>query len=479
MQIPIDFDKALIDSGTVIILILILSLLVFARRIREIYSDIGSETKRALFAYSMTGVAMALEIFLIMNEPLMFMITGTGAFFLGAIVIAEVWILFPTPRAKQGTVITTLIIVGVFASNFLEGFFGFLFYFMLIGLSTLLIVSIYLAVVLLRENPSTFSASLLLVLILYMLTWIIAATDWTFAHPQYYVLQVIPLIVAATVFSSIRKPWRTTMSSFILFFTVTIEMPLIIASIRAGAWPTFYFVIVELFAALCLIAPLEYFLAQAEQTRARMPLYLGAVVTFIALVVSTHSLSWSLYINQRFAWNRYLVWVDVVLISCAIIAFMLAAASSFYGDWVQTFTREVMIIFGTSAAYMTFPLTQPTTVYNDLVWMAIGLVIAIGTLLFIRLSVRIARAGGIVAARRLMMFIISALMIAIVSMYSDIIPPEPPATPVIAISILLLAGGIAVFSSPPIIARFSRTVKELDDLSDYGVEEDGTIKLEH
>ncbi len=478
MQIPIDFDKALIDAGTVIILILIFSIIVYAKRVREIYSDIGLDTKRALIAYSITGISIALAIVIRVQEPLRFMFTGTIVMFLGTIVIAETWILFSPARAKRGTVIATLIIIIGYTNNFLEEFFGFPIYFMMIEISILLIVAVYLAVVLLRENPSTFSASLLIVILLYMSIWIIGAIDWTYAHPQYYIVQYIPAIVASTVFISIRKPWRTTLTTFILFFTITIGLPLIIASNRAQSWPILLFVGVELFAALCLIAPLEYFLEQANQTGARMPLYLGAVVIFIAVLVSTHSLSWTLFINQRLAWNRYLIWVDVLIGSCAIIAFMLAAVSSFYGDWVQTFTREAMIIFGTSAAYLTFPDTQPTTIYNDLVWIALLAIATIGTLMFIRLAIRIARAGGVAAARRLMMFIISALMIAIVSIYSDSIPPEPPAIPVTAILILLLAGGIAVFSSPPVTARLSRSVENLEELREYGVEEDGSIKIQ-
>jgi hypothetical protein len=450
--------------------------------VREIYSDIGLSTKRALIAYSMTGIAMALATFFGIHEQFRFMIIGTGSFFLGAIVIAEAWVLFSPNRAKQSTILTILIIASVFANNFLEKFFEFPPYFMMIGLSILLIVSVYLAVVLLRENPSTFSASMLLVLLLYMTTWIFTTTNWTFTHPQYYILQVIPLIVAATVFSSVRRPWKTTLATFILFFTLAIGLPLIIAAYKVGSWTIFYFVSIELFTAICLIAPLEYFLDQAIKTGARMPLYLGAVVIFIALLVSTHSLSWSVFINQRLVWNQYLVWIDVVIGSCAIIAFMLAAVSSFYGDWVQTFTREAMIIFGTSTAFLTFPLTlpasQPVTATNGLVWFAFGVIITIGTLMFIRLSIRITRAGGATAARRLMMFVISALLIAIVSIYSDSIPPEPPAIPWTAILILLLAGGIAVFSSPPVAARLSRTVEQLDELSELGVEEDGSINLE-
>jgi len=486
MQIPIDFDVIHLDSGNIIILILLLSLLIFTRRVREIYSDIGLGTRRALIAYSMTGIAMAFAILMIMYEPLRFMMTSTGAFFLGAVVIAEVWILFPTSRAKLGTITTTFIVIGVVIDNLAGEFFGYTLYFIIIGPSILLIASAYLSVVLLRENPSTFSASLLLVLILYMLTWVIATTGWTFAHPQSYILQVLPLIVAATVFSSIRKPWRYTLATFILYFTITLGIPMVMASLRVGSWSIFYYVVIEMFAALCLIAPLDYFLEQADETGARMPLYLGAVITFVALLVSTRSLSWTLFMNQRLVWDQYLAWINVVLVSCAIIALMLAAASTLYSDWVRTLTREAMIIFGVISAYLTYPdiiidpaIPLSVNATNDLIWASIIVISILCTLMFIRLSVRIARAGGVVAARRLMMFIVSALMIAMISMFSDSLPPEPPAIPITAIALVSLASVITVFSSPPVTARLSRTIKHLDELEEYAVEEDGSIKLEY
>jgi hypothetical protein len=479
MQIPIDFNVALNEAGTVIIVILVVSLMIFAIRVREIYSDIGVGTRRALMAYAMSGVAMAIATEVGVQPELRFLITGTGAFFLGAIVIAEVWILLSEKRAMESSIITALIIAGVYANNFLEEFFGFTLVPAYIGLTILLLASLYLALVLLRENPSTFSASLLIVLVLYMATWVIAATNWTFSNPQYYIVQVIPLIMAATVFSSIRRPWRSMLAAFIMLFTTTLGIPLLTTSYAAGSWTIFYFVGVEIFATFCLIAPLNFFLDSATETGSKMPLYLGAVVALVALLVSTHALSWAVFISTPgMVWNQYIVWVDVLIGSCAIIAFMLAAVSSLFDDWALIFTREVMVIFGTAAAFLTFPLTQPSFITNDVVWLAIGVVIAIGTLMFIRLSIRIARAGGGSAALRLMMFIVSALMIAIVSMYSDNIPPVPPAVPVSAILLLLVAGAVAILSSPPVMARLSRATKDLEERSEAGIEEDGSIKVE-
>ncbi|MGY5860219.1 MAG: hypothetical protein RTU63_12695 [Candidatus Thorarchaeota archaeon] len=448
----IDFYLTLLDSGGVIIIVLLISLGIFAGRVKEIYNDIGKGTRYALISYAISGIAMAFASFVSINEDLRFMVTGAGAFFLGAIVVAELWILISENRAKQGTIATSLIIVGVFINNFLEEFANFPLYFMMVGLSILLLGALYFSVVLLRENPSTFSASLLIVLLLYMATWVIGITGWTFENPQYYVVQVIPLIVAATVFSSIRRPWRTSLAVFIELFTFTIGFPILTTAYNAGSWTIFIFVAAEMLTVLCLIAPLNYFLDQAAETGAKTPLYLGGVVAFIALLVSTHSLSWAVFISNGLVWNQYIVWVDVIIGSAAITAFMLAAVSSLYGDWAQTITREVLIVFATAASILTFPLiAEPVGIANDQIWIVLGVVIVIGTLLFFRLTLRIARAGGGRAAGRLMMFVISAIMIAVVSMYSDNIPPVPPDVPIMAILLLLVADVMSVFSNPNFI----------------------------
>ncbi len=464
MQVPFDFYTTLIDSGSVIIVILIASLIIFATRVREIYADIGIGTRRALMAYATAGIAMAVATLTAISPEVRFMVTGVGALFLGSIVIAQLWILVSERRAKQGTIGTFLMIVGVFINNFLNRFYSVPLYFMMIALSILLIGSLYFAVVLLRENPSTFSASLLLVLILYMSTWVIAATGWIFDNPEYYILQVIPLIFAATIFSTIRRPGRTTLAVFIMYFTFTIGVPILSSAYNAADWVTFSFVGVELFTVFCLISPLNYFLDQHAESGAKTPLYLGAVVAFLALLVSTHSLSWAVFIQSGLVWNNYIVWVDVIIGCSAIVAFVLAVVSSLYGDWAETFTREALIIFSTAAAFLTFPLTQPNTpgqliITNDMVWLAIGVVVIIGTLLFTRLSYKIAKAGGGKAARNLMLFVVSAIMIAIVSMYSDNIPPKPPEIPIVVITLLLIADIMSVFSNPNFITEAKRRLR--------------------
>jgi hypothetical protein len=458
MQVPIDFYVALLDSGSIIIIILLCSLLIFAYRIREIYADIGIGTRRALIAYAMAGIAMALATIVGLMPEMRFLITGTGAFFLAAIVTAELWILYSEKRAIQGTILSAVLVIGTITNNFLglPQFGGYPQYFMMIALSILLIASVSFAIMLIRENPSTFTASLFIVLLLYMATWVIGATYWTFNHPEFYVLQVIPLIVAAAIYSSVRKPWRTTLAVFIMYFSLTIGIPILSGSYNVGSWTIFTFVGIELVTALCLISPLNYFLDQHAETGAKAPLYLGGVVASIALLVSTHSLSWAVFISNELVWNDYIVWVDVLIGCTAIVAFMLAAVTSLFGEWVHTITREGMIVFSTAAAFLTFPLTQPEGITNNDVWLVLGMVIILGVLLFVVLSYRIAKAGGRRAAANLMMFVLSAVMIAIVSMYSDNIPPLPPDVPMVVIALLIFANIMSVFSNPNFVTEAKR-----------------------
>jgi hypothetical protein len=244
-----------------------------------------------------------------------------------------------------------------------------------------------------------------------------------------------------------------------MYFTMTIGLPIVINAYNAADWVTLSFVSVELITAFCLISPLNYFLDQHAETGAKTPLYLGAVVAFLALLVSTHSLSWAVFIQGGLVWNNYIVWIDVIIGCSAIVAFVLAVVSSLYGDWALTITREALIVFSTGAAFLTFPLTQPAFIANEHVWLAIGVVVILGTLLFTRLAYKITKAGGGKAARNLMLFVISAIMIAIVSMYSDNIPPRPPDVPIVVIFLLVIADIMSLMSNPNFVPEAKRRLR--------------------
>ena len=70
--------------------------------------------------------------------------------------IAQLYILQTPKRANQGMVVTVFIVIGVYVNNFLTELYGAPLYFMMVGLTILLLGAVYFAIVLLRENPSTF-----------------------------------------------------------------------------------------------------------------------------------------------------------------------------------------------------------------------------------------------------------------------------------------------------------------------------------
>ncbi|MFW9921620.1 MAG: hypothetical protein ACFFED_18610, partial [Candidatus Thorarchaeota archaeon] len=275
-----DFNEALYASGTVIFTVLIISLSIYVSRIREIYNQVGEGTRKALWGYGSSGIGMAIATLVGLVPELRFLITGVGAFFLGSIVFAQVWVLFPPKRAKISTAVIIALIAAVFVDNFLRREFPtFPMYLMMIGLTILLLGSLFFSILLIRESPSTFTVSIFVMLLLYMITWVVGSTYWIFENPEFFVLQTIPLVVAAAIFGSIRRPLRHTLSTFIILLMITIDLPLLDVSFRSGEWMIWAYVAVEAFALLCLIAPLNYFLEQAALTENRTPRYLSLVVS--------------------------------------------------------------------------------------------------------------------------------------------------------------------------------------------------------
>ncbi len=477
------FYQALLDAGGVIYSVIIVSLIIFAGRVREIYPELTQGTRRALVAYGLSGISMIAATSVGLTESLRFLIYTTGAFFLGCILIAQLWILFPFDRARKGTVgvivmLTSTIFDGIlqgldlyltlpdshFIHIYAESFANIIF--TMTPLLILLIGSVYFAVVLLRENPSLFTVSLFAMLVMYLSTWVIGATGWIWVNPEYFMILILPLVVAATIFSTVRMPAVNMIAAFLMLFAFSMILPLIIGALYVGDWATFVFGLAELIVANCLIAPLNYFTGQAVTSGARAPRYISVTIVFVTLLVIIQTLGWAMYnqvlldpvlsagiVDPRDAWNQYMIWFNLIIGAVAAGAYMLGSVSSVFGDWVHAVTREAMFIFGTALALLAFPLIQEDRWDNNLFWLMFGVVVIIGLLLYTRVAVRIYRAGGKGAAGRLMSFVTSIVMIAVATMFSDDFPL------LFVIVSLMIAGGLAVLSSPPATARILRTLQ--------------------
>jgi hypothetical protein len=173
------------------------------------------------------------------------------------------WILFDERNARRGSIGVIVLTLAAFVFNLLMAWvMPSMAIPMYIVLTILLVAAVYFGVVLVRENPSTFTASVLATMLLYMATWVVGITGFTFTNPEFFIIQVLPLVVAASIFGSVRRPWRYTLSMFIVLLCCSLFVPIILVSFYAGEWMIWFVMLVEGFACICLVAPLNYFIEE-------------------------------------------------------------------------------------------------------------------------------------------------------------------------------------------------------------------------
>ncbi|MHA2424923.1 MAG: hypothetical protein ACXAEF_09060 [Candidatus Thorarchaeota archaeon] len=469
-----DFYSALIASGSIIVVILGLTITIYFSKIREIMPELTAGTRRALIAYGFSGVGMIFATLVSVNEPYRYLVMAAGAVFLGFVMYAEMWILYEGKKASRLANLSVLLMILSFVGSFGGEFIHSSFDMLTMGSLTILLVgALVYTVVLLRENLTAFTGSLFAVLVLYLATWIIGITGWTFDNPEWFVIQILPLIVAASIYGSVRNSWRRTVALFIQLFNFSVLMPLIVVSFESGEFLIYGVLFVEMLAGLALIAPLDYFYLQATKTGSLTSRYLGITVSAVALLVVSHGLSWSVYVSNgaipNVSWNFYMIWIDVVIGGIAIIAFVLAPITALFGEWIYSTSREVMIVFTTAIAVLAFPLVQGDNYTNEPLWLALGVAILIGFILYSVLAYRLTKAGARRAAINMMVFVIAAILIALATIYSDDIPLY------MIITSLIIGAVLALLSSPPVVARLSKAFRRSEEKEEAEPQQESSV----
>lgn len=453
-----DFEIALYISGTITAFSLALALVVYGVQIRGVFSDVSKSTRRALIHFGVSGV-------------LTFVVTIAGLFWRGffmswmgfffAFIISTIlYILYPdSKRASIGRAAAMLIAVLMLLENSYRFFFEPLFTSMMeyLGVTILLIGSFVYAIVLVRDTPSAFTGSILLILVLYVITAVTAASNFIFVHHEYFIIQSTPILVSAAVFGSVRKPWRIMISIFLVLLFVSLGGGLLWGAFVAGEMAIVQFTVIALFAGMCVVAPLNFFVQQGVDTGARTPQLIGNVLIALALLIATHTNSWAVYqsvtyepLKPALVWNEWFVSVDVILGVIAIMSFLMAAGAASFGARAYGNIRDAALMLGTGIIVLGLYPVRLDRWQANLLYPVLALFIVVGVAIFARLSLRIYRAGSSRAAQNFMTFILSSLVIGIVTMYSDQIQLE------LVFVLLFLAGLLALASSPPVVASISR-----------------------
>jgi len=479
-----EFTLSMEISGVVASLILLVSLVVFWRRVRVVSGDLALGTRTSLAFYGIAGVGLAMTTLAALPSATRFLIPATAVFFLGSVVIAQQWVLFSPSQARIGSIAVLLMIAAslvesvrlylggtVEVVDILAGSVV-----ILVLLALLALASLVFALILVRETPSTFTLSMLLLLLLYLASRALGIFRSVSVYPETFIVQVLPPVLASTVFASMKQPRRTLLTLFLLLLLVAVQLPLaceFLGTVRI--WVVFA---AEAFACVCLVSPFNYFAKQASDTGARTPAFLGSVVALVAAMVIIHGVSFSVGIvlasTPRVAMYDYTNWMTAVLGACALGSFALATVSSGFAEWIYSVTREAVVVFVTAISLLSFPYVLRTDLTPQIeagIYTSIGVLLTFTTLLFLVVVRRIYSRGAKKAAQRLVLFITSAILIALV-----LIIPQTSLNAGIVVVSLIFSGVLALASSPPFLARVNRTVRRLDQLSELGVAEDGAIR---
>jgi len=475
-----DFQTVLYTSGSLTAIILTITLIIYGARIRRVVSEVTDATRMALYSFGASGVMTVIVTVAGLFYRGLFM-AWMGLFF-EFLISTMMYILYPEgSRGKYARIGIFAIALGMLAENLIS-FLGIIPDFgiriAMMGLTIYLVAAFLFAFILVRETPSAFTGSIMLILILYVITAITAGTYFIFDHTEYFIIQSLPILVSAAVFGSVNRPWRTMVTLFIVFTAIAMSGGLLLGALMTNPieWTTVLFVVPAIIASLSLVAPMNYFIEQAVNTGNRTPQFISVVLATVSILALTHSNSFAIYMSATpHTWNEFFVWSDVILGSVAIIAFLIAGASASFSEGAYIVTRELGVMFGTAMIVLGFPVIRGWPGEN--VWRAaelypfLAVAMAIGIILFVRTSYRLHRSGATRAAQNLMTFVVAALIIGIVTMFSDQL------NIFLVMLLLIIASGLALASSPPIIARFRAVVRRLDEVSTLGEDEDGTIRF--
>lgn len=448
-----DFALSVLVAGVISSTALLLGIIIFFQRLRKITGQLTAATLNSLRSFGVSAVFLLL-------------IPGTGlldaqlvpvwiAGDLAGLIISQLYLAIDnerTVRRLMGVIwtVTIVVIVEGLARTALPAY-PFLPIAMMVALPMFLVVSFVGAVYVLKETPSPFTGSMFVIIVFTVIAAITAALGFVAGEPQYFILQVLPIVVAAGVLGSMLRPWRNIITLTLLALFLTVGPALFIPALIAGNTNIFLFTASASFALVCLTVPLSFFLRQAIQTRAATALYISISLIAIGLLAITHANNFAIaYSSLGPAWDDNILFIDWLFGLLGVSSFTMSAISASFSPSVRVAFREVLIAVSSGLLVLGYPFVRWVEVNGTLIqrWELNPLYIGIFAILIVAFAVysrivyQLYRAGSGRAGLRFVFFMFAALFLGIVAMFANYIPIE------VLVPVLLLAGVLLVFSSP-------------------------------
>jgi hypothetical protein len=454
-----DFMIAVMASGMVSTVILLVALVFFGQSYMRIKDNVSTATRRSLAFLAAAAVMivllgatsstipelavvwMSLFATLIVNSEVQILAEDENTHFIGAVttlIPTLLVVVYTFVMPGLGELLVNAIVIGMFGLAILLG---------------LRLVSL---------SPSPFSFSLITLSFTMALAWFVSAGGILAASPEYFMLLNLPIIIASAVLAAMSRPWRFIVILALGFFAFTTSSSLAIASLLSRDYQILVYVLVAAFGGLAALYPLDYFLEQASLTRARTPTYIATTQVGISLLVITHSNAWAIAWNRAIErgvtiahniWDVNFLFLDWVIGVLAVSSLLLAAISSSASERVLSVSLDSIFFIGSAFFFLGHPLVRLGKYELDTLYLPLAVLILIAATAFFRVALRIRRAGSASAAARFMLFIFASLGAGLAAMFSDqmwlVWPP-------LVVIIMVVVGFMMLASSPAGLRRLKR-----------------------
>ncbi len=447
-----DFALSVLVSGYISSSVLLFSIGIYYRRLRKISSDLTIATYRSLAAFGLAAFFLVLVPVSGVNIPTFSRLFVVSL--LASMVISQIYLTVESIRKVQiATAFIGITVATVFLDGILSVSFGFAFLpsALIIGImATFLVVSLLGGLYVLKESPSPFTVSMMIVLIVTTFASMTASLGLVSETPQYFAIQVLPATISAGVLASMLRHWRNIITNSFFALVVTVGPSLFIPAFITGNTIVFAFTVALTFTLLCLLLPLSFFLKQAVETRTATALYISLSLIAIGILALIHGNNFAIANSPIGYWDENILYVDWVFGIFAVSSFTMAAIASSFSSNVRHASREVILAFAMILLTLGHPYVRWLEVDGVLIqrweldplYLGVMALLVVAFLVFFRISYQLWNAGSGRAAVRFVLFMFAALYLGIVAMFADQIPID------FLVPLLATAGVFLVLSSP-------------------------------
>ncbi|MHA1741588.1 MAG: hypothetical protein ACTSVD_05795 [Candidatus Thorarchaeota archaeon] len=426
-----DYNLVLSIAAHAGFFISLFSVALFHRTYRFVAPTVGARTRHSLVLFAVAALWYTVSPLI----SLYFFDIGRLVFSLGVALLANSVseIYFESDRAVvAGRVFTVLYVIMSVAVFF---YARHLFVIMGMVMSLIIIAMMYVAAKIHMVSPSPYSVSVFAISGLTVGLAYLLHTGLIFNNPQYFAILVLPTSLISAFLVSVNRSWRHIVNLTVVYFALGTSVPLVVASLLSGEFGIYSLVMTGAMAVMATVIPLNYFLIEAGETRARTPYFLAVTFFSLAFLISTHYVNWAFafgttpYTNTdplvllftviRGQWDYMIVYTDWLLGLIAITSFLLAGIATTYSEKAINRAIDAIIVFDTALVVLGAPPVNAGRYELNVLYVPLVLLIVVAVITFARVAIQLRRSGQGTVARRFVLFIMGALSMGMVAMFSD------------------------------------------------------------